>query len=79
MTWIIVTAIVSSVKTRQMRVNFDNVVSYGPAEASPTMLLCNDGQAYPIQETPDQLDAAIGANMTKFAPITPSAKPRKKR
>lgn len=79
MTWIVVTAIVSSVKTRQMRVNFDNVVSYGPAESSPTILMCNDGQAYPVQETPEQLDQVMGAKGIELVqPLPVAARTRKK-
>jgi len=62
--WVVVTAKIdaSGKKTRQMRVNFDNVVSYGPAEGSPCILLCNDGQAYPIMEKPEQLDKIVIAS-----------------
>lgn len=66
MPWIVVTAIVVAgtddkpAKTRPMRMNFDNVVSYGPAAGSPCVIMCTDGQVYPISETPEQIDAVLG-------------------
>lgn len=57
--WVVVTAKIDATKTRKMRMNFDNVVSYGPAEGSPTLLIGLDGQMYPVMETPEQLDYVI--------------------
>lgn len=71
--WIVVTAIINDKKTNKMRMNFDNVVSYGPAVSAPCMVLCSDGQMYPITETPEQVDAMLhaltGNLLAKFTPI----------
>ena len=62
--WIVVTAQIDATTTRKMRMNFDNVVSYGPANSAPCMVMCLDGQSYPIKETPEAIDVALGVVVT---------------
>lgn len=57
--WIVVTAKINDTKTRMMRINMDYVASYGPAESAPCMIIGSDGSAYPIAETPEQIDAIV--------------------
>lgn len=54
--WIKLTAKIDKDTTRPVYVNMDNIVSFAGANSAPAMLMAIDGQAYPVAESPEQID-----------------------
>lgn len=77
--WLFVTAKIDDKETRKMRFNSDNVISYGPGKGSPSVVFALDGQAYPVMESPEQLDKILMGNVTDliFKPVPPPTRKRR--
>lgn len=48
-------------KTRKMRFNTANIVSYGEGAGSACVIFALDGQPYPVMESPEQIDKLLDA------------------